>query len=157
MALSALLADENARLGAPRYSNGYRTFDYVSDPSTVRYKQFADAARARGITDPNAIDQYALSGNQQWGQQHGIHANENWLERHPWVVGALPAMAGGAAYGLGAAAAGGAAGGGAGAGTANALDAELGAAMGTGAGASGAAGTAGLDEAAMTQAAREQA
>lgn len=154
MALSALLADENARPGAPRYSNGYRIFDYASDPSTLRYKQFQEQARRQGITDPRAIDQFALLNNQQWGQGHGIHAGGSWLEQHPWVAGVLPGIIGGSVYGGAAALAGGAAGSGAGAG-ANALDAELGAAMDTGA--AGAAGTAGLDEAAMTQAAREQA
>lgn len=153
MALSALARGIGAP-GAPTYSHGYRIYDYESDPSTIRYKQFEEQARRAGITDPQAIHQFAMLNNQQWGQGHGINAGGSWLEHHPWVAGALPGLIGGAVYG-GAAALGGTGGasGGAAA-SANALDAELGASMAPGA---GAAGTAGLDEAAMTQAARDQA
>src|SRR5260221_9111544 len=136
MALSALartaLSDERGvRPGAATYSHGYRTYKYENDPSTIRYKQFADEARAQGITDPAAIDRYAVTRNREWGTAHGIDANQNWLERHPWA-GPLSIL--GAGYG----AAGLAAGGAAGAGGAAAGAGEGAAAGGTAAGGVGA-------------------
>lgn len=160
MALSSLLAND---AGRPGYSNGYRIFDYANDPSTIRYKQYADQARAQGITDPEAVHQFAILNNQQWGQGHSINAGGSWLEHHPWIGGLLPGIIGGSIYGgaaaLGGAGSAGAAGSGAGAGSAagaSALDAELGAAMNVGGTTATSTGAGALDEAAMTQAARNQ-
>jgi hypothetical protein len=157
MALSSLLAND---VGArPGYSNGYRIFDYANDPSTIRYKQYADEARARGITDPTTIHQYAIGQNLEWGGQHGIKDTD--IKRGKIGLGAIT-LGGLGAYGLGASGA--AAGAGELGGAAGSSEAGLGSALFApgeatgGAGAvGGAAGAGTLDEAAMTQAAREQA
>src|SRR5256885_13697891 len=78
MALSSLARmtlanDSGATPGAATYDHGFRTYrNMQDDPLAIRYKQFADEARQRGITDPNAIDQYAVTRNREWGQAHGI-------------------------------------------------------------------------------------
>src|SRR5260221_2989383 len=106
MALSALARtalDSTARGGAT-YSGGYRTRGYANDPSTLRYKQFADEARAQGITDPKEIDNYALSHNQDWGAAHGITGKFDRWDRN--AIGSILALTGGAAFRAGSAAAG---------------------------------------------------
>jgi hypothetical protein len=65
---------------------------------TQKYNAFADEARAKGITDPAAIDNYASSMNRQyWSDQS--NTGGSWLEKHPWVAGVLPGLIGGAVYG----------------------------------------------------------
>ena len=165
MALSALARtalDSTARGGAT-YSGGQRTYDYANDPSTIRYKQFADEARAQGITDPAAIDKYATTRNQEWGYEHGIDYNRSYLERHPLAqLGLGAGIVAGGVYAAGGAAGGAAAGAGEGAAAAGEGAASVGGAAGageaaTGASATGTAATGALDEGAMTQAARQQA
>src|SRR6266850_1634482 len=99
MALADIGQERTRVMG--RANRGERSYLSAYDQGhTQKYNAFAEEARQNGITDPVAIDQYAREHNQQyWSDQSATGGG--YLDKHPWVAGVLPAVAGLGAYGLG--------------------------------------------------------
>lgn len=92
--------DDRARvMGRPNSGESSYLSAYDNGISQ-KYNAFAEEARQQGITDPAAIDQYAMEHNRQyWSDQSATGGG--YLEKHPWMapVGVLTAGLGAAALG----------------------------------------------------------